>query len=115
MCYGHSTPVTATHSLRLIGGRSPGSQDSRRPRHPRALDDEELFIVEGSKNSTRANFGQLGKSADTGGSQEKLSEFPYEAVQQSKHLLCILLQFTRGEQDVESISGSEYRLHVENV
>ena len=34
VCYGHSTPVTATQSLRLIGGRSPGSQDSRRPRHP---------------------------------------------------------------------------------
>ena len=36
-------------SLRLIGGGSPGSQDSRRPRHPLALDNEELFVVEGSK------------------------------------------------------------------
>ena len=55
-----------TQSLRLIGGRSPGSQTPGDPA-TRALDDEELFIVEGSKNSTRANFGQLGKSADTRG------------------------------------------------
>ena len=32
----------AHESLRLIGGRSPGSRDSRRPRHPRALEHSQL-------------------------------------------------------------------------
>ena len=68
MCvYGHSTPIAATVT-ETNWWQVTWESDSRRPRHPRALDDEELFIVEGSKNSTRANFGQLGKSADTRGS-----------------------------------------------
>ena len=49
--YGHKEQQRCNESLRLIGGRSPGSQDSRQPRHPRALDDEELFIIEGFKKS----------------------------------------------------------------
>ena len=43
MCnvYGLATTVNATQSLRLVGGSSPGSQDSGRPRHlpPQSLHD----------------------------------------------------------------------------
>ena len=33
---------------------TPGEPNSRRQRHPRALDDEELFIVEAPKNPLKA-------------------------------------------------------------
>ena len=39
-------------SLRLIGGRSPGSQDSRRPRSLPALDDSQLRVIEGSSRTS---------------------------------------------------------------
>ena len=43
---------------------SPGSRDSRRPRHPpEPSDDEELFVVKGSKNSTSGDCRQMRKSA----------------------------------------------------
>ena len=39
-------------------GRTPGSQDSWRPRHLPALDDKELFVIEGSKKCAPARRPQ---------------------------------------------------------
>ena len=52
-----STPVmTMQQSLRTNGGRSPGSQDSQRPRHPPALDNEELLVIEGYQKIQKRNL-----------------------------------------------------------
>ena len=83
---------------------------------PRALDDEEPLVVERSKNSTSGACGQLRNLQKNKGLVGKMSEFPCEtAHQQPKHPLCMLLEFTRREQDAGSTSGSEHRLHVEIV
>ena len=39
---------------------------SRRPRHPRALDDEELFIIEGSLGAQRPDGRSAKKARKTG-------------------------------------------------
>ena len=43
------------NGLASAGGLTPG-RNSRRQRHPRALDKEELFVVEGSPATTGAQL-----------------------------------------------------------
>ena len=53
----HSDGCVCPHTLSInsctTGGLTPG-RNSRRQRHPRALDDEELFIIEGSPTAETA-------------------------------------------------------------
>ena len=42
--YGLKEQQRCKESLRLLGGRSPGSQDSRRPRHPPVTDTEKTLL-----------------------------------------------------------------------
>ena len=79
-------------SLRLVGGRSPGSQTPGDLANPRALDNEELFIVEGSQKITWRNVPTAENSAKYKGLIEIMPRIPSENThEQPKHLLCTLL------------------------
>ena len=52
--------------------------DSRRPRHPRALDDEELFVVEGSQKITWRNVPTAENSAKYKGLIDIMHKNPSE-------------------------------------
>ena len=86
---------------------SPGSRDSRRPRHPPSPRQRRTLRHRGLQKLDWRKLRTAEKSA-----KYKPCE---TAHQQPKHLLCILLQSTWGEQDTGSTSGSVYRLHVEIV
>ena len=63
--------VTETHWWQVTW-----ESDSLRPRHPRALDNEELFVIEGSQKITWRNVPTEKISAKYKGLARKLSRFP---------------------------------------
>ena len=62
MIWPHNTGSFSGKTNSACGG-SPGVETPGDPTTPRAIDDEELFVVEGSKNSTSGVNRQLRKSA----------------------------------------------------
>ena len=84
--YGHKEQRRCIESLRLLGGRSPGSRDSRRPPH-RAL-------VEGSQKYTGAASRLLKISARCKRLKGKSTRIPSET-DQLKHRLCTLLTLSK--------------------
>ena len=55
VCPHMNDPAERLICMHTTGGLTPG-RNSRRQRHPRALDDEELFIIEGSPAATGAQL-----------------------------------------------------------
>ena len=84
--YGHKEQRRCDESPRLIGGRSPGRRDSRR-----ALDDEELFVVEGSQKIHWRNVQTAENVCQVQGANGKHVQISSENAQQLQHRLCALL------------------------
>ena len=91
-----------TQSLRLIGDGSPGSRDSQRPRHPRALDDEELFIVERSKNSTSGTCRQLRILQNTRGAYENCPKFHVKLLISNRSIYCAYFSSSQEESKMQN-------------
>ena len=81
-------PATRKHAPDL-GGKTTWESDSGRPRHPRALDKEELFVIKGSQKITSADCAQL-QILQNKGFVDIMSRFPRKK-SRPKHILCTLL------------------------
>ena len=92
-------------SLRPIGGRSPGSQDSRRPRHLSSR-------VRHRKNYSSAAPEQLTQTARYKGHVEILSKFPSQA-RQPKQNRCTLSHSTTSKSTTEIDLRNRVHHHVE--
>ena len=78
MCLSTHTddPAERLIGMHTTGGLAPG-RNSRRQRHPRALDDEELFIIEGSPTATGAQLRDIPEEREKCG---KTAKSPVTAV-----------------------------------
>ena len=115
VCYGHSTPVIAAQSLRLIGGRSPGSQDSRRPRHLPSPRRRRTLHRRGLRKTQLAQTSDSWESLQIQGARRKNCPNFHMKLFGNRSIYCAYFSSSYGEQDEESTSGSVYRLHVEIV
>ena len=105
--YGHKEQRRCNESLRLIGGRSPGSRDSRRPRHlPRPRRRKNSSSSTAPKKSTRATSRPRKTSARCKGLAREISTFPSETAQQPKHRLCTLLNPEHADNRREHSQGA---------
>ena len=82
--------------------------DSRRPRHSRALDDEELFVVEGSQPITSGDCAQR-KILQNKGYVEIMPRFPRKIVRRSKNCahFSILREGNRLEHSARFVNTSK--------
>ena len=95
--------LSLQQSLRLTGGRSPGSRDSRRPSR-----------VKHKKNYSSAAPEQRTQTARYKAHVEILSKFPSQA-RQPKHNLCTLFHSTTSKSTTEIDLKSRIHHHVEIV
>ena len=94
-------------SLRLIGGRSPGSRDSRRPRHLPSR-------VKHRKKTTLQQHLNSEHKLQYKGHVEILSKFQYQA-RQPKHICAHFSSSTTSKSTTEIDLRSRVHHHVEIV
>ena len=102
MCvYGHSTPVTATQSLRLLGGRSPGSRDSRRPRHLPSPRRRRTLHRRGLQKTQLAQTSDSWESLQIQGASRRNCPNFHMKLFSNRSIYCAYFSSSEGEQDEE--------------